>query len=131
MITKWMQSTIVEAALKSEEARMRLATVYVAGQVKRLINRGNPTGKNPALPGEPPKKVSGGLFGSIFTQVVRSGMQVVGVVGSNKKYARRLELGFTGRDSAGRMYHQKPRPYLRPGLANSSDKVGSILGVKK
>jgi hypothetical protein len=29
-------------------------------------------------------------------------------------YSRRLELGFSGTDSAGRHYNQPPYPYLRP-----------------
>ena len=35
---------------------------WLAGKVKVAINRGNRTGRNPSLPGEPPKKVTGNLF---------------------------------------------------------------------
>lgn len=31
-------------------------------------------------------------------------------------YYRRLELGFTGRDSIGRRYNQPPYPFMRPAL---------------
>jgi hypothetical protein len=35
-------------------------------------------------------------------------------VGPTMIYARRIELGFSGPDSLGRVYHQPPRPYVRP-----------------
>jgi hypothetical protein len=35
-------------------------------------------------------------------------------VGPTMIYARRIELGFSGPDSLGRVYHQAPRPYVRP-----------------
>jgi HK97 gp10 family phage protein len=35
-------------------------------------------------------------------------------VGTDVVYARRMELGFRGADSLGRVYNQAPRPYLRP-----------------
>lgn len=40
---------------------------------------------------------------------------VQGVWGSTDVvYARRLELGFVGKDRLGRRYNQRPYPYLRP-----------------
>jgi len=38
------------------------------------------------------------------------------VVGTNRPQARRLEMGFYGRDSLGRMYHQQPYPHLGPAM---------------
>ena len=35
-------------------------------------------------------------------------------VGPTMIYARRIELGFEGPDSLGRVYHQAPKPYVRP-----------------
>jgi hypothetical protein len=129
-IRKWNQEAIVEAALKEEERRMALAVQVVIGNTKRLLNRGNPKGNNPSLPGEPPKKVSARLFNSIAGRVTRVALQVVGVIGTDVKYARRLEKGFVGKDSAGRTIDQKPRPFLAPGLAMSMTKVKKILGSK-
>ena len=40
-------------------------------------------------------------------------------VGPTTVYSRRLELGFDGADSLGRVYHQKPRPYMKPGRAEA------------
>lgn len=131
-ITKWYPERVEAYALAEEEKRMRLAVEYVRGMVRRKINRGNRSGDNPSLPGEPPKKVRGGLFNSIATDVRRGQgrMAVYGIVGSNMAYARRLELGFTGVDKLGRRYDQKPRPYLRPTLVENRDAIKKILGVR-
>lgn len=40
-------------------------------------------------------------------------------VGPTTVYSRRLELGFDGADSRGRVYHQKPRPFLKPGWSEA------------
>jgi len=40
--------------------------------------------------------------------------ELVCVVGTNVKYARRIEHGFFGEDKAGRTYAQEGRPYLFP-----------------
>jgi len=107
---------------------MTAAALYLAGQAKRKINRGNPTGKFPSLPGEPPRKVSARLFQSITGRAYRDTTAIVGVFGSNVDYARRLELGFVGTDSRGRSVSQEPRPFLRPTLAEEIDTVIRILG---
>lgn len=44
-------------------------------------------------------------------------------VGSDMDYARRLELGFSDTDSKGRVYHQRPRPFLRPALDEHKDEI--------
>lgn len=129
-ITSWTPAVIMDKALDREEARMKLATVYVQGQAKRLVNRGNPKGDNPSRPGEPPKKVTGRLFGDIFARVERTKDAVIGYVGTSVAYGRRLELGFVGRDSLGRLYHQLPRPFLRPALFGNVSRVKRILGSK-
>lgn len=38
------------------------------------------------------------------------------LVGTNKPQGRRLENGFVGRDSLGRMYNQRPFPHFGPAL---------------
>lgn len=130
LIRKWTPERIIDRALDKQEARMQTAVIFLQGQVKRLINRGNRKGDNPSKPGEPPKKVTGGLFDSIFAKVIRLDRAVVGIVGSNMKYARRLELGFVGRDSRGRLYAQAPRPYLRRAISENRDRLRKILGAK-
>lgn len=47
--------------------------------------------------------------------------------GFEPPYARRIELGFTGRDSLGRFYNQAPQPYMRPAADNKgAEAVGAI-----
>lgn len=106
---------------------MKAASLYLAGQAKRKINRGNPTGKFPSLPGEPPKKVTARLFQSVTGRAYRDTTAIVGVFGTNVEYARRLELGFVGIDGKGRNVSQAPRPFLRPTLAEEVDTVIRIL----
>lgn len=129
-ITSWTPERIIKRALDAEEKRMQVACVFVVGQVKRSINRGNPTGKNPSKPGEPPKKVSTRLFGSITHRILRGPYTVIGIIGTNIPYGRRLEYGFTGRDRLGRVFDMKPRPFLRPAVANNLIQIKQILGSK-
>jgi len=42
--------------------------------------------------------------------------QVTAIVGTNKPQARRLEFGFVGEDSLGRLYNQPPYPHVGPAL---------------
>lgn len=44
-------------------------------------------------------------------------------VGTNLVYARRIEYGFIGADKLGRVYNQRPRPYLRPAFDTQVDAV--------
>lgn len=109
------------------EQRMGKAVAWTVGYVKVSINRGNADGKNPSKPGEPPKKVSGLLFSKIAGVVVRTRTEVLGFVGANVVYARRLELGFVGRDRTGANIDQKPRPFLRPAVARNWARLQQIL----
>lgn len=61
-------------------------------------------------------------------------MRVVYKVGTDLEYAARVEFGFTGPDSLGRVYNQQPRAYLRPAFdenrAKAVAEVGRVLGQK-
>lgn len=72
-----------------------------------------------------PHRITGNLFDHIGPPVTVSKTQnrVEVAVGSQADYSRRLELGFMGRDSRGRYYHQGPRSFLRPALDDNTDKV--------
>jgi phage gpG-like protein len=129
IIRKWAPASVIQHALDAEEKRVRIAAQVVVRAVKTSINRGNRSGKFPSAPGEPPKKVSTRLYGSIHSKVQRERRSVGAIVGSNMAYARRLELGFTGVDRKGRRYRMAARPYLRPALANTRGQVAAILGV--
>lgn len=127
--TEWKAQAILKAAEGVVEKRMERACIVVRDQVKVLVNRGNPTGKDPSLPGEPPKKVSGRFFGSVSYRVVHQGEAVIGQVGSDVPYQPRLELGFVGADSLGRVYHQAPRPAFRPALTLQQANIRKIFGM--
>lgn len=53
-----------------------------------------------------------------------------GVVGTNVEYARRLELGFVGKDSLGRTINQKPRPHIIPAYEKHRLKILARFGGK-
>lgn len=44
-------------------------------------------------------------------------------VGTNLEYARRIEYGFNGADSLGRVYNQAAQPYLRPAIDENGNAV--------
>lgn len=120
--------------------RMNRAVQVVRNQVVHHLNRSQPTrttasgrviGLAPSKPGEPPKRVTSRLIQSITTAVRREGARIVGSVGSNLKYARRLELGFTGTDRGGRKVNQAPRPFLRRSLAEKRKEILRILTGKR
>jgi hypothetical protein len=50
-------------------------------------------------------------------------------VGTNLVYAPRVEFGFSGKDSLGRVYNQPPNPYLRP--AFDQEKDAAIMEIDK
>lgn len=109
------------------EKNMRLAVAFLQGEVRKSINRGNPTGFDPSRQGEPPKRVTGRLFNSIATRVQSAKRKITGAIGTNVSYARRLELGFTGTDSKGRNVRQRARPFLRPAIRNNVRALRRIL----
>lgn len=127
---QWHDQAVIKAAQGTAVARMERACIVVRDNVKTLSNRGNPDGKHPSAPGEPPKKVSGRFFKSVAWRVViESNGDVVGYVGSDVPYQPRLELGFVGTDSLGRVYHQAPRPAFAPALAISRPTIRQIFGI--
>ncbi|MGM9465380.1 HK97 gp10 family phage protein [Streptomyces murinus] len=61
-----------------------------------------------------------------------SGMTVEAVVGTNKPQGRRLEYGFVGADSLGRIYNQPPFPHVGPAVEQIRPAflaaVGAVVG---
>ena len=47
--------------------------------------------------------------------------------GPTMVYARRLELGFKGADSLGRVYNQAPKPYVRPAYETMLSRIPAIV----
>jgi phage gpG-like protein len=130
-IEMWDASGVLDKTKDELVKRMTVATILVRDKAKVLVNRGNSTGKSPSKEGTPPKKVSGRLQSSLAQAVEVVENAVIGRVGTNVIYARRLELGFVGVDKAGRKISQGPRPFLRPAVMNNTGAIAKILGVKK
>jgi hypothetical protein len=108
----------------AEELATRRAVQKVALLVVRQakVNSTGPPrlfrdGTQGSRPGTGPGVVSGRHRNSI--KILEQGPIPRGYaasVGPTMVYSRRLELGFTGTDSAGRVYDQQPYPYLRPAV---------------
>lgn len=114
----------IDRIIVAEEAATRRAVQKSALAVVRQakINSTGPPrlfreGTQGARPGTGPGVVSGRHRNSI--KVLGQGPIPRGwqaEVGPTMVYSRRLELGFTGTDSLGRVFNQPPYPYLRPAL---------------
>ncbi len=128
-IEGWDASSVLDKTQDELVKRMTAATIVVRDTAKVLVNRGNASGRNPSAAGEAPKKVTGRLQASLTAAVSVEDGVVVGRVGSNVPYARRLELGFVGVDAKGRKVSQAPRPYLRPAVEKSRTTIAKILGI--
>jgi HK97 gp10 family phage protein len=78
---------------------------------------------SPSPPGHAPASVTGTLKARItHTKPVKtSGGGLMGKVGTNLEYARRLELGDK---------NQAPRPYLRPALHKREAVIKKMFGAK-
>jgi hypothetical protein len=42
-------------------------------------------------------------------------------------YGRRIEFGFNGADKKGRIYNQKPKPFVNPALTDNIDQIRAIF----
>lgn len=111
---------------------MRSVAARLAAFVVESFGPSNQGGKNPSRPGSPPNVGTSMLRSSITHGVDTDGKDIVGFYGVRKgpasAYAKRLELGFVGRDSKGRNYNQQPRPFLRPALEKNRKMIRRILG---
>lgn len=65
--------------------------------------------------------LTGNLRRSIHTEQLTA---TSAAVGTDVVYARRIEYGFSGPDSLGRVYHQPPQPYMRPAVDEHGDEAG-------
>lgn len=98
-----------KAALDAMVVRVEAAAVKLGGEAAGLIEA---SAKNQ----DSYKSRSGTNRRSIHTEPGALGGYDVG---PTTVYSRRLELGFDGADSLGRVYHQKPRPYMKPGRSEA------------
>jgi hypothetical protein len=102
---------------------MKKIVLFLEGQVKKLISRGNRSGNNPSKPGQPPRVRTGTLRANVAGDVFMKGKNVMGAIGVRKgpasKYAPNLEdKGI--RDGT-------TRPYLRPTIFRNRVKILRML----
>ena len=116
MAMRWhgeeFQRQVHEQWAKNIEA----AAIHVKGEIKRSLRIGNKDGTSPSAAGDPPRRVTGRLSGSIAHEVDRK--KLIGRVGTNVLYAKFLELG-TRKMAA--------RPFIRLGLENARHAIARIL----
>lgn len=68
--------------------------------------------------------ITGGTYRrSIHPEVLDA---ITAVVGSNLPYGKRLEYGFVGADSLGRVYNQPAQPHFRPTMDKNEGKYKQI-----
>lgn len=77
-----------------------------------------------SAPGEPPAVLTGHLSKSVMVEKDNENVYV-GVKGV--PYAKRLEFGFFGRDSLGRLYVQEPRPFFLSTFNRELDNIKRIM----
>ena len=61
-----------------------------------------------------PRRVTGDYTRTFNVELYRTGDAVRATIGTNAVQALRLELGFVGADSLGRVYNQAPLPHWMP-----------------
>jgi hypothetical protein len=76
-----------------------------------------------------PRVVTGDYRRSIALQMTRERGAYTAVVGTNSVQGRRLEYGFVGADSLGRMYNQQPLPHFQPALDETAPQFATALDV--
>ena len=117
--------------LRHLERRMNEVVTRLVTFVKNSMTVSNLGGANPSSPGEAPHIGTAALKRSITFEVTVLNNEVIGTYGTqmgpSSNYARRLELGFVGRDSKGRLHSQAPRPFIRPAYSLNKRKIRRIL----
>lgn len=96
-------------ASKETDAKLKALVVH-HGHLLRTRVMANASGR----PG--PNVVTGDYRRSITVQFYAGDGQFIATVGTNLPQARRLEYGFHGADSLGRVYNQPPFPHFGPAL---------------
>ncbi|MFB7446007.1 HK97 gp10 family phage protein [Streptomyces mirabilis] len=115
----------VAAALEGRAALVLPLAVSVVRHYAMLLEtqiKANASGR----PG--PNVITGDYRRSWTHEVYVTGDMVSGVVGTNKPQARRLEYGFVGVDSLGRVYDQPPYAHVGPAVQTVGPQFVQALG---
>jgi hypothetical protein len=117
---------------KAVEAAFRGAGATIQPRLVRRVNywgnvmvtqiRGNASGR----PG--PNAPTGDYRRSWTVETGMVGGDASAMIGTNKPQGRRLELGFVGADSLGRVYNQGPLPHVRPAVDMLTPRIQADLG---
>jgi HK97 gp10 family phage protein len=125
---KWNGDKVLAAIEKKDAALIRVGMdIQEAAKqnATRSVKTGNLRGSinyalsNSASPVASPAKQGDGLS--------PHGQKDEVWIGTNVKYARRIEYGFVGKDKLGRNYNQAAQPYLRPAVEQQKDRIARII----
>lgn len=84
-----MADPIYKRILNRYSENMEAVGKYLVRRIKQRIGRPNPTGDNPSLPGEPPKRVTGDLSKSINYRLAGFNLEIR----ADSEHAMYLEFG--------------------------------------
>ncbi|MFJ7422736.1 HK97 gp10 family phage protein [Streptomyces uncialis] len=115
----------VAAAFDTRAARTLPETMAVVQHYAMLLEtrvKANASGR----PG--PNAPTGDYRRSWTHEVFTAGVAVTAVVGTNKPQGRRLEYGFVGADSLGRVFNQQPYPHVGPAVEEIAPQFVAALG---
>jgi HK97 gp10 family phage protein len=98
---------------------------YISGTLKRSIHVGGHTSES--APGFTPSDVAGEYSDIGGNKTTETSAEIL--VGTNLDYARRIEFGFSGADSLGRVFNQPAQPYLRPAVDSEKENVNNEVGA--
>lgn len=115
--------TGVAAALAGLQGLDTKAHPAVARGITRGVLAGQGIARKHASGRPGPRVISGDFRRSITGDTFVGGPTVLGSIGSGAPQARRLEYGFVGADSLGRVYNQPPYPWLTPAVPEISDAI--------
>jgi len=119
MAMRWHGEEFKRQTAEQLGKNLEAAAIHLKGEIKESLRIGNIDGSSPSSAGEPPRRVTGRLSGSIAHEVDRK--RLIGRVGTNVLYGKFLELG-TRKMAA--------RPFIRPGLEKARHMIGRILAGK-
>lgn len=122
--------TEFEAAMDALKVRMLEATAQAVADGAHLI-QASAVKHAHGRPG--PRVRSGTLWRSVHVEGPEDSGEgsFTARIGPSVIYARRIELGFMNmRDSLGRLYHQPPYPYMKPGLEDAEPLLNDLFEAR-
>lgn len=131
MTVSWNGAAVLAKVKAGAVVGLTRGVEAVRTEAVSLINTGPKTGRiygrhQASAPGESPAGDTGQLANSIATSVDENALS--GSLDFSSAHAPRMEYGFVGTDSLGRVYDQAPRPFARPALANKSAEIVKDIG---